>query len=218
MPQDPCSSYWETMPQLKLGYLSLCIWSVYREGGTELYCRVRFDSSAAQSPNQQDKPLNIEHAYPADRIARFFGHPDRECGASAGAFVDASCTVAVADMHNLWPAYQSVNSSRKDLRFADLPGETNRTPLKVECPDFERTYKGAIEDFVDPTPDARGDVARSLIYMSRVYSMPLDGTVKEKELLLAWHIADPPDAEEEARERAIRELQKTWNPLVLPAP
>lgn len=193
-------------------------WSVYANGGTELYCRAHFDSAVAQSPSKPAKPLNIEHAYPADRIARFYGHPDRECGASASAFVDTSCARAAADMHNLWPAYQSVNSSRSDLRYADLPGEGNRSPLKVQCPDFERTYKSPVEDFVDPTPDARGDLARSLIYMSKVYGFPLDGAINDRELLLAWHEADPPNAEEKARERKIRTLQGTWNPLVLPAP
>ncbi|RYY87322.1 MAG: hypothetical protein EOO15_12265 [Chitinophagaceae bacterium] len=192
-------------------------WSVYENGGTELYCRVKFNTAAARSPNQQDKPLNIEHAYPADRIALFFGHPDRDCGASASSFVDKKCARAVADMHNLWPAYQSINSSRKDLRFADLPGETNRTQLKVNCADFERTYKRSIEDFVDPTPDARGDIARSLIYMSKVYGMPLDGATSDASLLIEWHLADPPDNAEQDREREIRRLQGTWNPLIIPS-
>lgn len=188
-------------------------------GGTELYCRFKFDSAAAKQPTKQIKPLTVEHAYPADRIAEAFGFKDRTCGQSASAFTDPQCAAAVADLHNLWPANQSTNASRQDLRFTDLPGEASRTPLKIECPDFERTYRSAgIEDFVDPAPDARGDIARSLIYMSKAYGLPLDGAISDRELLLAWHAADPPDAEERERERRIRKLQDTWNPLVLPAP
>lgn len=85
------------------------------------------------------------------------------------------------------------------------------------CPDFERTNrKVGIEDFVDPTPDARGEIAWLLIYMGQVYDLPLDGAINEKSLLLAWHEQDPPDDQEQAREREIRRLQGTWNPLVLP--
>jgi len=194
-------------------------WSVYRTGGTELYCRFKFDSGMAKQPTKQPKALTVEHAYPADRIAEAFNFKDRNCGQSASAFTDAQCAAAVADLHNLWPANQSTNASRRDLRFTDLPGEANRNPLKVGCPDFERTYnKQGVEDFVDPAPDARGDIARSLIYMSEVYNLPLDGAISDRELLLAWHEQDPPDDEERSREVVIRRLQGTWNPLVLPAP
>ncbi|RYZ14148.1 MAG: hypothetical protein EON61_04765 [Alphaproteobacteria bacterium] len=87
------------------------------------------------------------------------------------------------------------------------------------CTDFARDKQpGGSEAFVQPTRDARGDVARALLYMSHVYDLPLDGAIKNRDLLLAWHQTDPPDAKEIARERSIRKLQNTWNPLILPAP
>jgi len=194
-------------------------WAVYADGGTELYCRFSFDSAAAKDPDKQQRALTIEHAYPADRIAAAFGHPDRDCGASASSFVDAKCAQAVGDMHNLWPAYDKTNYSRQALRYADLPSTADRRFIKEGCTDFARDKQpGGSEAFVQPTGDARGDVARALFYMSHVYDLPLDGAIKDRDLLLAWHQADPPNAEEIARERSIRKVQGTWNPLILPTP
>jgi endonuclease I len=193
------------------------LWSLYDTGGVELYCRTRFSGSQAATGKIRGEKLSIEHAVPADRIAQGLGYADRDCKEKLpGRAAKPSCTFAISDMHNLWPAYGRVNSSRNKHRLSQLPGEGTTSPgLRGICRDFERATDQ--ETLIEPTARAQGDLARSLIYMSMVYDLPLDTAVDDPDLLLRWHTSDPPDAEERRREREIRTLQGTWNPLVLPA-
>ena len=170
-------------------------------------------------PTKQARSLSIEHAYPADRIAAAYGFPDRECRKAPNAFVDSRCAAATADLHNLWPSYAKANSSRQDLRYSILPAGARTRFTEDGCASFLRDKKpGEEETFIQPTAAARGEIARALLYMHKVYNLPLEGAISDRTLLLEWHRQDPPDAEEQAREREIRKRQGTWNPLVLPAP
>ncbi|MCE9521337.1 MAG: endonuclease [Alphaproteobacteria bacterium] len=178
---------------------------LYPNGGTELYCGIAFDGARNDSVNQA---LSVEHAYPADSIA------ETEPGCT-----NRSCSVprvarAMADLQNLWPAFQRVNSSRSKLRFGEIPGEASRRFTEF-CPDFERPT-GA-KAVVEPRDDVKGDLARTIVYMHFVYGLPLENAVSDKNLLLTWMQADPPDAEEMRRNALIDQLQGTPNPLLLDA-
>ena len=70
---------------------------------------------------------------------------------------------------------------------------------------------------VEPRDEVKGDIARSLVYMHFVYGLPLENAVSDKDLLLTWMHADPPDAEEMRRNALIDQLQGTPNPLLLEA-
>lgn len=178
---------------------------LYPEGGTELYCGVEFDGKRREPFAQA---LSIEHAYPADSIAE----TEPTC-------TNRSCSVtrvqrAMADMQNLWPAYQRVNSSRSKLRFGPVDDETPRRFAEF-CPSFERSAgRTAV---VEPRDEVKGDIARSLIYMHFVYGLPLENAVNDKGLLLAWLKLDPPDSEELRRNAVIDGLQGTPNPLLMDA-
>ena len=175
---------------------------LYPEGGTELYCGATFDG-ARQNPVSQ--ALSVEHAYPADAIAE----TEPTC-------TNRTCSVtrvqrAMADMQNLWPAFQRVNSSRSRLRFGTLANENTRRFTDF-CPDFERS-SGATA-VVEPRDEVKGDLARSLVYMHFVYGLPLENAVADKGLLLSWMRDDPPDTEEMRRNAIIDALQGTPNPLL----
>ena len=175
---------------------------MYPKGGTELYCGINFDGARKDPVNQA---LSVEHAYPADAIAETEpGCTDRTC---------ASPRVqrAMADLQNLWPAFQRVNSSRSNLRYGVVAGENSRRFTEF-CPDFERPM-GA-KAVVEPRDEVKGDLARSLVYMHFVYGLPLENAVKDQNLLLSWMQADPPDAEEMRRNALIDQLQGTPNPLL----
>ena len=175
---------------------------LYPDGGTELYCGVTFDRARKDAVNEA---LSVEHAYPADSIA------ETEPGCT-----DRTCSVtrvqrAMADLQNLWPAFQRVNSSRSKLRYGEVAGESARRFTEF-CPDFERPM-GA-KAVVEPRDDVKGDLARTLVYMHFVYGLPLENAVNDKGLLLTWMQADPPDAEEMRRNALIDQLQGTPNPLL----
>lgn len=178
---------------------------LYPKGGTELYCAVPFDGARK---NALSLSLSVEHMFPADAIA------ETEPGCT-----NRNCQVprvqrAMADLQNLWPALQRVNSSRSKLRYGEIPGEDARRYTDF-CPDFERgTGAKAV---VEPRDDVKGDVARSLVYMHFVYGLPLEKAVADRSLLLNWMHADPPDAEELRRNALIDRLQGTPNPLLLEA-
>jgi len=175
---------------------------LYPNGGTELYCGVRFDGARKDAVNEA---LSVEHAYPADSIAE----TEPTC-------TDRTCSVtrvarAMADLQNLWPAFQRVNSSRSKLRYGEVAGEDARRFTEF-CPDFERPM-GA-KAVVEPRDDVKGDLARSVIYMHFVYGLPLANAVSDKNLLLTWMRNDPPDTEELRRNALIDQLQGTPNPLL----
>ena len=175
---------------------------LYPSGGTELYCGVTFDGARR---NEVAQALSVEHTFPADAIAESEpGCTNRTCSATR-------VQRAMADLQNLWPALQRVNSSRSRLRYGIIDGENTRRFTEF-CPDFERgTGAKAV---VEPRDDVKGDIARSLVYMHFVYGLPLEDAVTDRGLLLGWMQADPPYAEEMRRNALIDRLQGTPNPLL----
>lgn len=201
------------------GTVSNATWSnVYRAGGVELYCRIAFGRSEATDKRLNGVQLQLEHAYPAEAAARYFGYTSRRCNTPLPDHPRpdrASCLAATGDMQNLFPAYSSLNQSHGDSPYGELTGEGPHRRFTDLCADFERGV-GAAPDLVEPTETARGDLARSLVYMHFVYGLPLERAVDDPNRLLSWMAADPVDEGELARERAIRNVQRdSGNPLVL---
>src|SRR3546814_10643072 len=60
-------------------------------------------------------------------------------------------------------------------------------------------------------PFCKGDLARSILYMSVTYRLPMRGM---GQMLARWHKADPPDAVEHWRNDQIDALQHTRNPFI----
>jgi len=175
---------------------------MYPKGGTELYCAVTFDGARKNPLNQS---MSVEHVFPADAIA------ENEPGCTNRTCAAPRAQRAMADLQNLWPALQRVNSSRSNLRYGEIAGEDARRYAEF-CPDFERgTGAKAI---VEPRDEIKGDLARTIVYMHFVYGLPLEKAVADKGLLLDWMSMDPPDAEELRRNALIDRLQGTPNPLL----
>ena len=181
---------------------------LYAFGGVTLYCSHTFPSEEVHQTvggrrlSNGAEMLSVEHAYPADWIAEANSCPDRNnCNVDAFQFAEA-------DLHNLWPALQRINSSRGDRPLGDLPGEGNRRFTDI-CPDYERSSgAGAI---VEPQDSAKGQMARSILYMAVSYDLPIRGSLDD---LIDWHDADPPDDEERWRNNLIEDLQGNRNPFI----
>lgn len=217
---DPTEALtWETLAALPWPSAGAPIdagemWALYEDGGTELYCRAQFTSENVRG-NIGSNALSVEHAYPASNIATYFGFAERSCEVPQRSDSDFnSCRAAVNDIHNLWPAYERLNQSRSTAPFGELAGEGTSDERWVSfCADFER-QRYPLPAVVEPTENARGNLARSIIFMHFVYGLPLHGAVTEPALLLRWHRDDPPDAEERRREGAIVRAGGSRNPLI----
>ena len=169
-------------------------WSrLYDEGGETLYCGIGFVNRTG---------LTLEHVYPASWMAAARGCRNRD------SCPDPFFHHAEADLHNLWPAHASINSSRSNVVYGKIPGETARR-FTGFCPDFERT--AAPDALVEPQDSVKGEIARSIFYMVFSYGFPMQGM---ESMLFDWHTADPVDAEECRRNEEIFLLQGTRNPFI----
>lgn len=165
---------------------------LYREGGQSLYCGVPF------GPGEH---VSIEHVLPAERMkeaAGCEGLSREQCRGRSRRFNRME-----ADLHNLWPALPEVNNKRGSLPFGEIPGEEWDFPA---C-DFE-VEGGKVE----PRPQVRGEIARSIFYMMREYGVRLPD--EEVLILWEWNRADPPDEIEGRRNGRIAALQGTRNPFI----
>jgi predicted extracellular nuclease/endonuclease I len=126
---------------------------------------------------------------------------------------------AYTDIHHLRPSDIGVNSTRGNLDFDDSDTEVSEAPGNfVDSDSFE------------PRDAIKGDVARMMFYMDTRYENVGDAT---PDLMLVdnftdtnsnalgrlcrlweWHVGDPVDPSEEARNDVIYEYQGNRNPFI----
>jgi predicted extracellular nuclease/endonuclease I len=126
---------------------------------------------------------------------------------------------AYSDIHHLRPSDVGVNATRGNLDFDDSDNAVTAAPGNfVDGDSFE------------PRNAIKGDVARMMFYMDTRYEnlgdltpdLILVDTFTDTDSnalgrlcrLWAWHVADPVDAFEEARNNAIYEFQGNRNPFI----
>lgn len=128
---------------------------------------------------------------------------------------------AYTDIHHLRPEDVSVNSTRGNKDFDNGGTALSEAPgNKTDSDSFE------------PRSAVKGDVARMLFYMDVRYEGGDDSSTPDLSIpnvaptgssapqmgklctLVAWHRADPVDAQERLRHERIFELQKNRNPFI----
>lgn len=167
---------------------------VYPYGHT-LYCGEKFTNSKRAISK---KKINVEHVFAASWMTDAIGCGTRkQCRKSSIRFNRAE-----ADLHNMYPVLAKINSSRNNLQFGIIAGEKH----KFGC-DFERSDKLA-----EPREVSRGNIARSILYMSDEYKFEIP--VNMRKLMLEWHKIDPPDSDEIRRNYLIYKLQGTVNKYI----
>lgn len=168
---------------------------------------VALPPGADESKAADELGINTEHVWPQSYGAR--DEPLR------------------SDLHHLFPARKTVNSSRGNLPFGEVPdeqaeawyrlGESQSNTPRERLDEWSERGAGRFE----PRESREGDVARAVFYVYTVYRSDVedDGGAAFFEAmlpdLLAWNDLDPPDAEERARSAWIAEQQGTPNPFVL---
>lgn len=167
---------------------------LYRNGGVTLYCR---------QPFRHKLGLTAEHVYSLRWMAKALDCADAEsCRASEPAF-----GYMESDLHNLFPARLGTAAARDGMPFGFVPGD--QRDFGADCL-FKVSPAWAL---AQPPPEARGEIARAILYMMYEYGLPLPHLMA-RHMILSWHEQDPPDDEERRRNDTIGGLQGTRNPFV----
>ena len=126
---------------------------------------------------------------------------------------------AYTDIRNLTPSDATVNSSKSNKDFNDVPNT-----LEYAEGEAEDTYTDS--DFWDPRDEVKGDVARILFYMATRYEGTRDLELVDRvsysgdpELgvlytMLKWHEQDPVSEKESERNEGVYGYQGNRNPFV----
>ncbi len=115
---------------------------------------------------------------------------------------DSEHQLAAGDLHNLVPSVPAINRLRSNyMPVNELSGEAG----EFGACDIE-IKRGSFE----PPPAKRGDIARTYLYMWKVYDAPL--TVDDVTMFEQWHREDPPDKNEIAIAQAKARVQGNMNP------
>jgi len=136
------------------------------------------------------------------------------------------------DIHHLFPVWSSVNSSRNNNPFAEIPDELttswwyweNGTSVSEIPSENKDAYSEYYNNLFEPREDHKGNLARAMFYFWTMYydnayvvaddndnQAFFDGM---KSTLYSWHILDPVDANEVSRSLAAEGVQGNRNPFI----
>lgn len=130
------------------------------------------------------------------------------------------------DLHNLILTDPLISIDRKTYPFATVSQVTKRHENVAVG---YSSFRGDLIEAVEPHPELKGDIARSIFYVTTLYPVSLwtdwgafffennpypTLTQEAADLYLKWHREDPVDEEELARCKAIAAIQGNENPFV----
>ena len=116
----------------------------------------------------------------------------RECCYKQG--VDPEFRAAFVDPHNLFPADGEVNNDPRQPCVWERTGRTS--PLRG----LRLRGRWSSPKVAEPDKCVRGELARAMLYMEDQHGARLE---MERDVLLAWHEADPPEDWERRRAHRI---------------
>ncbi len=170
---------------------------LYANGGWSLYCGFRFN----QNGETEDKGrIQIERVYPLQWIIETLTCKNRlDCHQSESKKFKA----IESDLHNIYPVWWEIQSTKFDSSYGELPGEEKR----FEDCDFERS-----KNITEPREIARGNIARAIFYMHNHYGLPIKPELLKT--LLKWNKEDLPSEQEIYRNNIIEKIQGNRNPFI----
>ncbi len=133
-----------------------------------------------------------------------------------------------SDLHNIFPSKVSVNEARGSCEFGDIDDSdtekwyfeaTQLTTIPTSNIDAY-SEKDEEDCMFEPRESVKGDIARAVFYFYTIYQSAAFGANpfffdNQKEKLYEWHLGDPVDATEEARNNGIEDKQGNFNPFIL---
>jgi len=199
---------------------------VYADHRITFYCGATYDErgnvtlpDGFETPKHEKRADKIEweHALPAENFGQTFtewrdGAP--ECVDNRGKeFRGRKCAEKVnpeyrmmqADMYNLFPAIGAVNAMRSNFNYAMLAGEQST---------FGSCEMKIADRKAEPPARARGQIARTYMYMQDAYGPRYHMSKQQEQLMGAWDRQYPVDAWECTRAKRIEALQGNENRFV----
>jgi endonuclease I len=147
-------------------------------------------------------PINCEHTVPQS----FFGKAEP----------------MKSDIHHLFPTYKNWNSIRSNYAFAEI--DDNQTTRWMRNTSYQSSipssnideYSEYANNKFEPREDHKGNVARAVFYFYTMYPTQAGSitSVGNLNTLYQWHLDDPVDAAEIARNNAIEQYQGNRNPYI----
>lgn len=162
---------------------------LYHQGGKTLYCQTPFASS---------ERFHLDFIYNRSELLNHFG-----CITESLCENNAKFQAAYHDLHNIYVVTTGVATSRIGTFFAE---STDNATLYSESCDIKTEFQT-----FTPPDQAKGNVARAMIYMSNEHDLPLRGSLT---MYQRWNKLDPPDQEELDRNQRIKALQGNSNPYI----
>jgi len=166
---------------------------LYTTGGKTIYSLQQF------GPNKPEW-INIEHIFPMAWVVNELKCKDRRDCRYRKKF-----NFIESDMHNMYAARKDVNQTRGAMPFGIIKGEKHH----FKGCDFEVDFRSRR---VEPRPEARGRIARAMLYMADEYN--LDIYRKQRQMLEKWNKQYPPDKEEKRHNAAVAKIQGKPNPYI----
>ncbi|EQC43947.1 endonuclease I family protein [Bacteriovorax sp. Seq25_V] len=174
---------------------------------TEIYCGKTYTDGqivdGAQIRLQENQIpngniLNTEHTWPRSRFeVDEDENPDQY-------------EQMLSDIHHLYPTDTIVNRDRYNHQFGDVDEVV--TKLTCDGPKLGHNNAESMTMFFEPPTEVKGDIARSLMYFSVKYNLPL-GEVEETSLR-RWHKLDPVSEFEVRKNNIVHAYQGTRNPFI----
>lgn len=125
-------------------------------------------------------------------------------------YVQSQFSNAKTDNHNIFACEGQINNIRGNLKFGDVSNnESNRVSVhghKTDC------YKSG--SIFEPCDEAKGEIARSLLYGAVTYGFSPTQMITSIDLLLSWHEQFPVTNREIYRNNKAYNLQGNRNPFV----
>ena len=147
-------------------------------------------------------PINAEHTVPQS----FFGRSEP----------------MRSDIHHLFPTFNNWNSERSNHKFAEITDSRTTKWIisdrsQSSIPRSNRDgYSESNGSVFEPRESQKGNTARAIFYFYTMYPSQAGAITRVGDLstLYQWHLDDPVDARERARNSAIAQYQGNRNPYI----
>lgn len=160
---------------------------LYNQQYHTLYCAMS---------NNTSQDVTVGHVYPLAWMANAMNcSAENDCDYAR--YLEAS-----SDLHNLWPTAEKSLRLRQHYLFI----ESDKSSGEASYCNFTIFDKG-----IEPREFAKGEIARSMLYIIWQYQLPDYGQVP---LMLKWHKRYRPNAEEKWRNERIILIQGKENPFI----
>ena len=199
---------WYTPWHSTLGYTPAreLMYGTIDANGGQIYC-VYTGFHQASSVTSFPDPINTEHTVPQS----WFN----------------SMEPMKSDIHHIFPTHMDANTARGSLPFGEVPdnqtddwfigdGTGITVTSSIPSSNIDDYSEVAFNEHFEPKEASKGNTARAVFYFYTMYPNTGAGITDVADLntLYQWHMQDPVDAQEIARDDMVQQYQGNYNPYI----